>query len=107
MTRGSITGQVKAISMIVAMQNFIPDGPSLRRRNPPLRQPSKKIRSGSQNPSSLPVLRQRRLRPGQSLRRPRQPLGSRATAPYVPLFNSVPDLGVGLSMIKNPFVRPR
>src|ERR1700684_967470 len=25
MTRGSITGQVKAISMIVAMQNFIPD----------------------------------------------------------------------------------
>src|SRR6202040_2850480 len=25
MTRGSITGQVKALSMIVAMQNFIPD----------------------------------------------------------------------------------
>jgi hypothetical protein len=25
MTRGSITGQVKAISMIIAMQNFIPD----------------------------------------------------------------------------------
>ena len=27
MTRGSITGQVKALSMIVAMQNFIPDRP--------------------------------------------------------------------------------
>jgi hypothetical protein len=25
MTRGSITGQVKALSMIVTMQNFIPD----------------------------------------------------------------------------------
>src|SRR5271155_1129984 len=25
MTRGSITGQVKAISMIIAMENFIPD----------------------------------------------------------------------------------
>src|ERR1700735_1396900 len=25
MTRGSVTGQVKALSMIVAMQNFIPD----------------------------------------------------------------------------------
>ena len=28
MTRGSITGQVKALSMIVAMQNFIPDRPA-------------------------------------------------------------------------------
>ena len=27
-TRGSITGQVKALSMIVAMQNFIPDRPT-------------------------------------------------------------------------------
>ena len=25
MTRGSVTGQVKALSMIVAMENFIPD----------------------------------------------------------------------------------
>ena len=29
MTRGSITGQVKALSMIVAMQNFIPDRPAV------------------------------------------------------------------------------
>ena len=29
MTRGSITGQVKALSMIVAMQNFIPDRPTV------------------------------------------------------------------------------
>ena len=31
MTRGSITGQVKALSMIVAMQNFIPDRPNVDR----------------------------------------------------------------------------
>ena len=37
MTRGSITGQVKALSMIVAMQNFIPDRPavSLEKKSPP------------------------------------------------------------------------
>src|ERR1700733_15926786 len=31
MTRGSITGQVKALSMIVAMQNFIPDRRAVNR----------------------------------------------------------------------------
>ena len=31
MTRGSISGQVKALSMIVAMQNFIPDRPAADR----------------------------------------------------------------------------
>jgi hypothetical protein len=37
MTRGSITGQVKALSMIVAMQNLIPDRPagSSEKKSPP------------------------------------------------------------------------
>jgi hypothetical protein len=37
MTRGSITGQVKALSMIVAMQNFIPDrrATSSEKKSPP------------------------------------------------------------------------
>ena len=38
MTRGSITGQVKALSMIVAMENFIPDRratSSLEKKSPP------------------------------------------------------------------------
>jgi hypothetical protein len=37
MTRGSITGQVKALSMIVAMQNFIPDrrAVSSEKKSPP------------------------------------------------------------------------
>ena len=40
MTRGSITGQVKALSMIVAMQNLIPDRPpSLSEKKSSLRPP--------------------------------------------------------------------
>jgi hypothetical protein len=37
MTRGSITGQVKALSMIVAMQNLVPDRPttSSEKKSPP------------------------------------------------------------------------
>jgi hypothetical protein len=37
MTRGSITGQVKALSMIVAMQNFIPDRRAIssEKKSPP------------------------------------------------------------------------
>src|SRR6202522_4551484 len=36
MTRGSITGQVKALSMIIAMQNFIPDRKAIsEKKNPP------------------------------------------------------------------------
>ena len=40
MTRGSITGQVKALSIIIAMQNFIPNGledrlAALTEKNPP------------------------------------------------------------------------
>jgi hypothetical protein len=35
MTRGSITGQVKAISMIVAMQNFIPDRKAVSEKKSP------------------------------------------------------------------------
>jgi hypothetical protein len=35
MTRGSITGQVKALSMIVAMQNFIPDRHAVSEKKSP------------------------------------------------------------------------
>src|ERR1700689_2686263 len=37
MTRGSVTGQVKALSMIVAMENFIPDRPPIpsEKKSPP------------------------------------------------------------------------
>ncbi len=45
MTRGSISGQVKAISMIVAIEGLIPDrrAGSTRTTNPPLRLPNRDI----------------------------------------------------------------
>jgi hypothetical protein len=114
MTRGSITGQVKAISMIVAMLNFIPDrrAVSAEKESAPapatapaqpgdgLHVPEPKPAHGSA-PEAPPD-------PG-----PSQPTfanrftPSEAPEPYVPLFTSVPDLGVGFSTIKNPFVHPR
>jgi hypothetical protein len=98
MTRGSITGQVKAISMIVAMQNFIPD-----RRAVPL---EKKSSSAAAEPQIHPAAwhAQQEDSPGAILANRITP--SKAPEPYVPLFASIPDLGVGLS-IKNPFVHPR
>ena len=79
MTRGSITGQVKALSMIVAMQNFIPTVPPFPwRKNPRLRPSNrksmrlpglirKKIHLSSPpvpacRGSPIPARRQRRLR---------------------------------------------
>ena len=88
MTRGSITGQVKALSMIVAMQNFIPDRPAVSSEKksppapitsksmPPLGLTRKKIRllsppvppvpacrgASHGSPSPLPARRKRRLR---------------------------------------------
>jgi hypothetical protein len=103
MTRGSITGQVKAISMIVAMQNFIPDRRAASSEK-------KSARPGV--PWGVPE-----PPPGSAAEAPPDPGPSHSTLanrltpseapkPYVPLFGSVPDLGVPFS-IKNPFVHPR
>ena len=74
-TRGSITGQVKALEMIAAMENFIPNR-----------------RAVSSDKKSVPET------------------PSEAPKSHVPLFNSVPDLGLNFSTKKtplNPFVHPR
>jgi hypothetical protein len=96
MTRGSITGQVKALSMIVAMQNFIPDRLAV---------------SGERKSAPAPAQQEDRSVsgpwPSQSTFANRvSPSEAPPSIPYVPLFNSVPDLGVDFP-IKNPFVRPR
>jgi hypothetical protein len=103
MTRGSITGQVKAISMIIAMQNFIPDRLSVDRLSvdrlavsSEKKSPPAPVQQGEAPPDPGP---------SQSTFANRfTPSG--APKPYVSLFSSVPDLGVPLS-IKNPFVHPR
>ncbi len=114
MTRGSITGQVKAISMIIAMENFIPDrqAGSSQKKSPPA--------PIHPQPTTVPVPPAPASRgasrgegeavpdpgPGQATFANRF-TPSEAPKPYVPLFNSVPDLEIPFSMIKNPFVRPR
>jgi hypothetical protein len=119
MTRGSITGQVKALSMIVAMQNFIPDrlATSSEKKSPPapIRPQTSAAAWRDQKedspaiPEPLPARRQRRLRtlapaspPSPIPLAPRKP----PVVPYVPVCASVPDLRLGFS-IKNPFVHPR
>ncbi len=99
MTRGSITGQVNALSMIMAMQNFIPNPRALaisEKKSSPPAQSFAPSSAGEAPP-----------KPGASqsgfLNRFTP---SKALEPYVPLSASVPDLGVGFS-IKNPFVHPR
>jgi hypothetical protein len=152
MTRGSITGQVKALSMIVAMQNFIPDrlAASSEKKSAPATthpqtyaaawrapqqattidpQPSPAPAQQEQedspavpacpaSPGSPGVPWEPKLAPGSVGDPPPDPGPSQSTfanrftpseapPPYVPLFTSIPDLRVGFSINKNPFVRPR
>jgi len=144
MTRGSITGQVKALSMIVAMQNFIPDrrAVSSEKKSAPATiapQPGPAPAQQEDSPGApacpgvpwkpglapgssgeaLPDPIELSSRPERSVVEgpavspgPSRPTfanrftPSEAPEPYVPLFTSVPDLGVPFS-IKNPFVHPR
>ena len=97
MTRGSVTGQVKALSMIVAMENFIPDRRSVSSEKKSAPAPRHAPGSTGEAPAN----------PGPS----QSPFANRTThsepsQPYVPLFASIPDLGVPLP-VKNPFVHPR
>ena len=94
MTRGSITGQVKALTMIIAMENFIPDRHALS---------AEKKSAPSSVPEAPPG-----PGPSQSTFADRvSPSEAAPPTPYVPLFTSVPDLGVSFSTIKNPFIHPR
>ncbi len=136
-TRNSITGQIKAISMIVAMQNFIPDRRAASARKistPAPTQPqidAAAWRAGQQatthattnDPQPTPAPDQEEAQPedapGSAAEAPPDPGPSQPTPancltpskeprwPYPPLFNSVPDLGVYFPMPKNPFVDPR
>ena len=133
MTRGSINGQVKALSMIIAMQNFIPNrhAVSSEKKSPTAPVPQINAdawRHGQQATTTDPQPRPappvpacrgaQHEAPGSPAPAPPDPGPGRSTfansltpseappSPYVPLFGSVPDLRVPFS-IKNPFVRPR
>ncbi len=91
-TRGSITGQVKAISMIVAMQNFIPDRRALsaEKKSAPAPAPTHAQIYPPPDPGPSQSTAAYRFTP------------SEAPTPHVSLFGSVPDLGVPFSTKKNP-----
>jgi hypothetical protein len=139
MTRGSITGQVKALSMIVAIEGLIPDRRAVSAEKNSVPAPSHPDiyakpwlgRGGQQattidpQPSPSPVqqedepgIPESKLDPSPVADPPPHPgpsqssfanrsTPSQAHAPYVPLFTSVPDLGVPFSTNMNPFVHPR
>jgi hypothetical protein len=129
MTRGSITGQVKALSIIIAMENFIPDrravssekksAPATAQIYPsvwPTRQHATTPATTNDPKPSPPQQEDEPARPASvgapANPGPSQPTSTNRLTPSeapkrsVPLFGSVPDLGV-LLPTKNPFVYPR
>jgi hypothetical protein len=136
MTRGSITGQVKALSMILAMENFIPDrrAVSLEKKSSPAPDPQiyasawrreQQATTIDPQPSPAPVHEEDgpgdpKPAPGSAGEAPPDPGPSQSTfanrrspseapplVPYAPGFRFVPDARGPFSNIKNPFVRPR
>jgi hypothetical protein len=102
-TRGSVTGQVKALTIIVAMENFIPNRFAVfSEKKSGIRSDPKSALDPVAAPPPATGLSQ-----STSTYRVSRP---EAPVPYVPLSNSVPNLGLDFSMKKtplNPFVRPR
>jgi hypothetical protein len=123
MTRGSITGQVKALSMIVAMQNFIPDRPAAasEKKSPPAPTHHQIYAAAWLNKEEdPPAVPEPEVAPSSAAEAPPNPGPSQSifanpfsssqappTAPHVPVCGSVPDLRLGFSIKKNPFVHPR
>ena len=131
MTRGSITGQVKALSMIVAMQNFIPDRPAVssEKKSSPAPIPTQ-IYAAACPPGPAvglkgrkfacrPRLSRREPAPSSAEEAPPNPGPSQPTvvkpfnsseappvAPYVPLYGSVPDMRLGFSIKRTPLSIP-
>ncbi len=135
MTRGSITGQVKALSIIVAMENFIPDRRAVaaeKKSAPPpvnaqvyqsawLR--NQQAATTDPQPTAAPTQEEAEPTcpepasssvadappdpaPSEPALADRVPLGD-GRPPYVPLFPPVTGTKVGFSIRKNPFARPR
>jgi hypothetical protein len=135
MTRNSITGQVKALSMIIAMQNFIPDRNAVSEKKSPvpakpeiyqaawLRKQQATTMEPPPSPAAqedLPACPAPPACPGEPWDQPssvpQDPGPSHSAtsettppAPYAaaPIFSFVPDARLSLSIPKNPFARRR
>jgi hypothetical protein len=126
MTRGSITGQVRALSMIVAMQNLIPDrekkSPPASIHPPPIYAAACPPRPavGRNQEEDSPAAPVPEPAPSTPPEAPPNPAPSQSNfvnpfifsqappaTPHVPVCGSVPDLRLGFSIKKNPFAHPR
>jgi hypothetical protein len=124
MTRGSVTGQVKALSIIVAMENFIPDRRALPSEKNSAPAPKAQIYASAwlreqqtttpattndPQPNPAPVQQENSSPdPGPSHSTFANRVTSLEASPspsYVPLFASVPDTRVPFSIRKYPFAR--
>ena len=128
-TRGSISGQVKAISMIVAIEGLIPDrraGSKNTQSAPPPSQPDiypaawlRRQQGETVDPQPGPALVEEEDEPNLAVPEPAHGSGEGAPPPPGtpnPIFDpsgfadrppSAPDTRVSLSMKKNPFARRR
>jgi hypothetical protein len=110
-TRGSITSQVKALSMIVAIQNLIPGRLAASSEKKSVPAPAREeYETGVPEPNPVPASAAPAPPspgPSQSTSNRVSPSQAPPRAPYVPLFASVPDLGVSFPKKLNPFVYPR
>jgi hypothetical protein len=137
MTRSSITGQVKALSMIIAMQNFIPDRRAVSAEKKSAPAPvnaeiyasawRRQAESIDPQPSPSPALQEDspvapgpKHAHGSAGEAPPDPGSSKSTfanslspsevppvAPYGPGFSFVPDATGPFSIKKNPFAPRR
>ena len=122
MTRGSIAGQVKALSMIVAMQNFIPDHPagSSEKKSPPAPIQSQIYEAAwlnkEQDSPAVPACPGVPWEPDPSSAAEAPPNPGPSQSSFVNPFRSseappaapyVPAMRMGFSLKKNPFAHPR
>ncbi len=118
MTRGSITGQVKALSMIIAIEGLIPDRRAASVQNKPAPAPAPQPNPVLAQPEDEPAAPEPELAPTPAADPPPHPgpshstlarlfTPSQAPGPYVPLFTSTPDLGIPFFRNINPFVHSR
>jgi hypothetical protein len=121
MTRGSVSGQVKALSMIIAMENLIPDRRALNhlaihsekaKTNDPQQTPAAAQQKNSPAAPARP--------PASAVEAPPNPGPNQSTiakpfslpeapplAPYIRGVTQVPDLRIAFAIKDNPFTRPR
>jgi hypothetical protein len=135
MTRGSITGQVKALSMIIAIEGLIPDRRAASAQSKSAPAPAPQIYPAAwrgQQATTIdsqpgpapaeqedePAVPEPELAPTPVADPPPHSGPSQSTlaklftpslapGPYVPLFTSIPDLGIPFFKNINPFVHSR